>query len=366
MKGRSAIIILLAVLFSAATLYFYFFTEHSDGLILEGIVDANQVVVSPKIQGILERLKVDEGSLVRAGELIATLDTAELNADMEADRASVENLRAQLAQAQSNYQMALTETAGDLAGAQARLSMAKAQLEQSQSQLERVRSDFQRTAALSTQGVSAKQDLDHWTADLRTQQATVAAQTQQVRAAEADLVHAQAGQYRKSASQSAVASAQAQLHNAESELAAAKSRLSYTQVVAPISGVVSVLVAREGEIVGPSAPVATIIDPQSTWVRVGIPETYADHIAVGEKLQIQFPSGQIVEGTVLTKGVEGDFATQFDLNQLNRNIRCVAIKISVANPELTITPGMTAKVLLSPAKLKRKIIDPEKLAGTGH
>ena len=165
-------------------------------------------------------------------------------------------------------------------------------------------------------------------------------------------MHAQAGQYRKSAAQSAVESVQAQLQNAESELVAAKSRLSYTQVVAPISGVVSVLVARQGEIVGPSAPVATIIDPQSTWVRVGIPETYADHIAVGEKLQIQFPSGQIVEGTVLTKGVEGDFATQYDLNQLSRDIRCVAIKISVANPELTITPGMTAKVLLSPAELK--------------
>jgi len=41
----------------------------------------------------------------------------------------------------------------------------------------------------------------------------------------------------------------------------------------------------------------------------------------------------------------------------------VAIKISVANPELTITPGMTAKVLLSPADLKRKVIYPEKLAG---
>ncbi len=363
MKGRSAIIIFLAGLFSAATLYFYFFTEHSDGLILEGIVDANQVIVSPKVQGILERLNVDEGSSVRAGELIATLDTAELNADMEADRASVENLRAQLAQAQSNYQLALTETAGDLAGAQARLSMTKAQLAQSQSQLERVRSDFQRAAALSTQGVSAKQDLDHWTADLRTQQATVVAQTEQVRAAEADLVHAQAGQYRKSAAQSAVESAQAQLLNAESELVAAKSRLSYTQIMAPISGVVSVLVARQGEIVGPSAPVATIIDPQSTWVRVGIPETYADHIAVGEKLQIEFPSRQIVEGTVLTKGVEGDFATQYDLDQLSRDIRCVAIKISVANPELNITPGMTAKVLLSSAELKRKVIYPEKLAG---
>jgi multidrug resistance efflux pump len=363
MKGRSPIVLSLVALLLAATVYYFFFTEHSEGLILEGVVDANQVVVSPKIQGILERLNVDEGSKVRAGELVATLDRAELDANVAADQATVANLRSQLAQSQSNYQMACTETTGDLAGAQARLSVAKAQLEQSQSQLERVRNDFQRTEALSAQGVSAKQDLDHWTADVRSQQATVSAQTEQVRAAEADLVHAQAGQFRKSAAQSAVESTEAQLDNAESELVAAQARLSYTQVVAPISGVVSVLVARQGEVVGPSAPVATVIDPQSTWVRVGIPETYADQIAVGEKLAIRIPSGEMVDGTVLTKSVEGDFATQFDLNQLNRDIRCVALKIAVPNPELTITPGMTAKVLLSPAQLKRKMIYPTKLAG---
>jgi HlyD family secretion protein len=363
MKGRSGIVLFLAALFGAATLYFFLSTERGGGLTLEGIVDANQVVVSPKVQGLLERLNVDEGSKVRAGELIARLDTAELDANVEADRASVANLGAQLAQAQSNYQMALTETAGDLAGAEARLMVAKAQLEQSQSQLERIQSDYQKTKTLSTQGVSARQELDHWSADLRTQQATVSAQAEQVRAAEADLVHAQAGQYRKSAAESAVESTKAQLRNAESELVAAQARLSYALVLAPISGVVSVLVARQGEVVGPSAPVATIIDPQSTWVRVGIPETYAVQLAIGEKIQIQFPSGQIVDGTVLTKGVEGDFATQYDLNQLNRDIRCVAIKIAVPNPELTITPGMTAKVLLSPMQLKRKVIYPEKLAG---
>jgi HlyD family secretion protein len=358
MKGRSPIVLFLGALFAAATLYFFFFTDHSQGLILQGVVDANQVVVSPKVQGILERLNVDEGSSVQEGEVIGTLDTAELQANLEADRATVANLRSQLAQSQSNYQMALTETAGDLAGAEARLSVAKAQLEQSQSQLERIRNDFQRTEALSERGVSAKQDLDHWTADLRSQQATVSAQGEQVRAAEADLTHAQAGQFRKSAAQSAVDSTQAQLHNAESELVAAQARLSYTKVTAPISGVVSVLVARQGEVVGPNAPIATLIDPRSAWVRVGIPETYADHIAVGEKLAIQLPSGQIVDGTVLTKGVEGDFATQFDLNQLNRGIRCVALKIGVPNPGLTITPGMTAKLLLNPGQLKGKMAGP--------
>ena len=112
MKGRSAIVIFLAILFGAATIYFFFSTERGGGLTIEVIVDADQVVVSPKVQGILERLNVDEGSTVRAGELIARLDTAELDADVEADRASVANLRAQLTQSQSNYQLALTETAG--------------------------------------------------------------------------------------------------------------------------------------------------------------------------------------------------------------------------------------------------------------
>jgi HlyD family secretion protein len=290
MKRKPAIGIFLLILLGAATLYFFFSTEHSRGLIIEGIVDANQVVISPKVQGLLARLAVDEGSKVRAGELIARLDSAELAAEVEADRAGVQNMRAQLAQSQSNYQLALAETAGDLAGAQARLSVASAQLAQSESQLQRVRNDHQRTEMLATQGVSARQDLDHMTADLRTQQATVAAQSEQVRAAEADLMHAQAGEHRKRAAESAVQSAKAQLQNAESELMAAQARLDYTQVVAPISGIVSVLVARQGEVVGPTSPVVTIVDPQSTWVRVGIPETYADHIAIGEKLQVQFPS----------------------------------------------------------------------------
>jgi HlyD family secretion protein len=138
-------------------------------------------------------------------------------------------------------------------------------------------------------------------------------------------------------------------------------RLSYTDVVAPISGVVSVLVARQGEVVGPSAPVATIVDPLSTWVRVGIPETYAAHIGIGEKIQVQFPSGRIVDGTVICKSVEGDFASQYDLNQTDREIRSVSIKIAVPNRELKITPGMTAKVMLGPDQLRSDADPPKRL-----
>jgi HlyD family secretion protein len=358
MKPQRAIVIFLAGLFIATLTYFFVSTNHDRALTIDGIVDANQVVVSPKVQGILEQLSVDEGSFVRAGQLIARLDTAELSADVEADRALVANLRAQLEQSQSNYRLALDETAGDLAGAQARLAAAKAQLALSEAQLERNQSDFQRTKTLATRGVSAQQELDHMTADLRSQQAMVSAQQEQVRAAEGDLKHAEAGEYRKLAAQSAIESTKAQLRNAEAELDAAIVRLGYTDVIAPISGVISVLVARQGEVVGPSAPVATIVDPRSTWVRVGIPETYAAQIAVGEKIRVRFPSGQIVDGTVLCKSVEGDFASQYDLNQTDREIRSISIKISVPNPELKYTPGMTVRVILVPDELRNEVNPP--------
>ena len=358
MNPQRAIVIFLAGLFIAALAYFFLSTNHDRGLMVDGIVDANQVVVSPKVQGILEQLSVDEGSSVRAGQLIARLDTAELSADVEADRASVANLRAQLEQSQSNYRLALDETAGDLAGARARLAAAKAQLALSEAQLERNQSDFQRTKTLTTQGVSAPQELDHMTADLRSQQAMVSAQQEQVRAAEGDLKHAEAGEYRKLAAQSAIESTKAQLRNAESELEAAMARLGYTDVVSPISGVISVLVARQGEVVGPSAPVATIVDPRNTWVRVGIPETYAAQIGVGEKIPVRFPSGEIVDGTVICKSVEGDFASQYDLNQTDREIRSISIKIAVPNPELKYTPGMTVKVIIVPDQLRNDLNPP--------
>jgi HlyD family secretion protein len=352
MKRQRAVAIFLAVLFVAALVYYFVTTNRTQGLMVDGIVDANQVVVSPKVQGLLEHLTVDEGNSVRAGQIIANLDTAELSANRDADRASVANLRAQLAESESNYQLALDETAGDLTGAEARLAGAKSQLDLSEAQLQRNQTDYQRIKTLATRGVSAQQELDHTTADLRSQEAMVAAQQEQVRAAEGDFKHAQAGEYRRQAAKSAIESTKAQLQNAEAELAAATARLRYTDVVAPISGVVSVLVARQGELVGPSAPVATIVDPQSTWVRVGIPETFAANIAVGEKIRVQVPSGRTVDGIVLCKSVEGDFASQYDLNEVNREIRSVSIKIAVPNPDLKFTPGMSVKVLITPEQLK--------------
>jgi multidrug resistance efflux pump len=81
MKRKPALGIFFLALLALATIYFFLSTNHRRGLIIDGIVDANQVVVSRKVQGLLERLLVDEGSSVRAGERIASLDTGRLRVD---------------------------------------------------------------------------------------------------------------------------------------------------------------------------------------------------------------------------------------------------------------------------------------------
>ena len=64
---------------------------------LIGTVDSNQVIVSPQVQGRLQKLLVDEGTPVKAGDLIAELDPAELEAQERAAAATIDSLRSKVA-----------------------------------------------------------------------------------------------------------------------------------------------------------------------------------------------------------------------------------------------------------------------------
>ena len=85
--------ILLAVILAGAIGYYFFSTPRTKDIVLVGTVDANQVIVSAKVMGRIEQLNVDEGSHVNRGDLIAVLDTAELQAQQQAAQASLESMR---------------------------------------------------------------------------------------------------------------------------------------------------------------------------------------------------------------------------------------------------------------------------------
>jgi multidrug efflux pump subunit AcrA (membrane-fusion protein) len=129
-------------------------------------------------------------------------------------------------------------------------------------------------------------------------------------------------------------------------LAEADTRLGYTKIYAPVNGTVSVRATRQGEVVNPGTPIVTIIDFGDTWVRAEAPETQARFVSDGDKLKVRLPAGQPIEGTVIFKAVESDYATQRDVSRRKRDIKTIGLKLKVANPDGALVPGMTAEVLL--------------------
>lgn len=354
MSQRNKFAGFLGLLLIIAAVYYFLTTNRSSDLVLIGTVDANQVVVGPKILGRIERLAVQEGDAVKTGDTIAMLDAQELTADRRAAEATLASLRNQVGQTRATEIQNQGETSSGVVNAQARLRAAQASLAQGQADLQRIQGDSLRSIELAKQGVASQQQADEAAAQLKAQQALVVALTDQLHAAQADLATAQAHTNLARASQSTVAATQAQAMNAQAQLESAETRLGYTKVISPVDGIITVRAAREGEVVNPGQAIAVITDLGDTWVHVAIPETDAVHIALGDALRVRLPSGDIIPGKVIFKAPEADFATQRDVDRSKRDIKAIVLKVQVDNSKKTLVPGMTAEVLVPISKVGKQ------------
>ena len=90
---------------------------------------------------------------------------------------------------------------------------------------------------------------------------------------------------------SQIVSTQAQLKQAIAMETEDETQLGYTKIYAPIDGIVSVRVAKQGEVVQEGSPIVTLVDIDDLWVRADVEETYIDSIHFGRRLPIRLPSG---------------------------------------------------------------------------
>ena len=352
MNARNKVLILLGILLGISLGYYLLSTPRGSDLDLIGTVDANQVIVSPQVPGRIAKLLVDEGTRVKQGDLIASLDPSELEAQARGAAATIDSLRSQVSATQATSVATQGSTTSSVANAQARLESARAQLLQAEATLQRVESDSRRIVGLAQAGVASEMEKVQAEQNLKAQQATVQSLQQQVTATQADLNTAVANTHQAHAAASTVTATRGQLLNAEAQLKEAEVRLGYTKIYAPVTGTVSVRAAREGEYLNPGSPIVTIVDFTDTWVRAAIPETQSDHIGLGDTLRVRMPGGTQTSGKVFFKSAEADFATQRDVSRSKRDIRTIVLKVRLDNPKGAYVPGMTADVLVSQAQLK--------------
>jgi HlyD family secretion protein len=354
MNAKYRVFAMLGIVFLLSLGFYFFSTRGTSDVVLIGTVDANQVIVSSKVAGRIERLLVDEGQSVKQGELIAQIDNQDLAAEADSARATLAGLRSQVRQSGETYASTHGETDAQVKNAAAALQAAQASLEEIQANEHQQALDTKRVVALAEQGVASQQDRDRAEQTLAANQARVRANQEQVIAARATLNTMQARINQAAAAQSNIAATRGQMDSANAKLVESEVRIGYTRVVAPVNGTVSVRAAREGEVVSVGTPIITIVDLTQTWVYAAIPETQAQAVKLGDTLDVRMPGGERVPGKIIAKAAEADFATERDYSRSKRDIRTVRLKLLIDNPRETYVPGMTAEVLIPQRLLSGK------------
>jgi HlyD family secretion protein len=351
MKPRNRIFIIMGVLLVVALVWYFLSTNRSSDLQLVGTVDANEVVVSSRIQGRITSLNVTEGQHVTAGQLVATIEADDLTAARNAAEASVNGARYKLAGSRDTERQTVGQTSAQVTAAEAQLRVAQASLAQAQAQYEHQEADTSRAVALAKAGVASEQTRDEMVTSLNAAKAALESARENVSAQQAALRTAEANLFQAKVAAQTVDATRADLRNAQDLLDQAQVQLGYATVVSPVTGIVNVWAARQGEVVSPATPIVTVVDLSQTWVYAPLPETEADSVQLGDKLRVVMPSGATVWGSVIAKSALASFATQRDVSRRKRDIETIQLKLLIDNPGMRYVPGMIAYVYVPKDKL---------------
>ncbi len=281
----------------------------SRSLSLAGQFQPYQVVdVHPKVSGYMSSIHVDIGDIVHQDEVLAVLQVPELKAQLEA---------ATFAAAQSKEE----------------ITRAQREIDRTQATHAALHAEYVRLkdAAATRPGLIAQQELDN----AQAQDLSAAAQVDAARAS--------------------MAAAQQQMGAATADQERVEALESYTNVTAPLDGVVIWRYADTGALIqggtnsnDQALPIVRIAQSQILRLRVPVPEEDVRYVHVGDELQVSVDAiGKSFTGKIVRFTRNVSFAT-----------RTMETEVDVDNKNLAIAPGMYANTMLQLAHVENVVTIP--------
>jgi HlyD family secretion protein len=344
-KRKIQLFILALAIVIVAAIYFALVRSPRE-IVLTGIITTDEVIVSPEIQGRLQRVLVDTGDVVTNGELLAVIQPQTQQAEMAFYTSSEKTSASQVTQAEADLKFQESQTSNQVAQAEANLASAQAQTVQADAELENARLNFERQETLHKTGVESQQTYDQARTSYDAARAASDASEKQAKAAQAAVALAKSNSEQVAARHAAFEASRHQLAAAGAQTEKAKVQLGYTEIHSPLNAIVDTRVALQGEVVNPGQAIVTLINQDDLWVRADVEESYIDRIHLGDKLQVKLPSGATREGMVFFRGVDADYATQRDVSRTKRDIKTFEIRLRCDNRDRSLAVGMTAYVTL--------------------
>ena len=234
-------------------------------LIIQGEVDTKSVDLSSKITGRVKTINVKEGDTVKAGQVLITLDTP----DIEAKKV----------QANAALELAESKRLEVLNGARnEQKAMALNALHKAQSDLELAQKTYNRLHNLNKEGVISNQKADE-------------AYTQFNNAKQAVLIAQNNYQMLENGSRyEDKLMASAGVNQAQGSNIEVQSYLDENKIISPISGQVSEISVEEGELVGTGYTIITVVDTDDNWVVFNLREDLLPKFKMGTVFDATVPA----------------------------------------------------------------------------
>ncbi|NLW23635.1 MAG: HlyD family efflux transporter periplasmic adaptor subunit [Clostridia bacterium] len=314
----------LLIIFTGAFWFWQTYLKEEHELIqATGTIEATSVNLSAKLAGTIEVLSIEQGELVKKGDLVAELRRNDLIAQRERDELSVAKAQANLADLLSGARE--QEIRAALAG----INVVKTKLEQAEAELKRIEALFKEGALTEVEYEKAQTNVEIINNELMALEAqyellTAGSRTEVIKAAQVEVERTQA------------------------ILKATEAILEDLKVYAPLDGAVLTKNYELGEYVTPGAVLATIANLDDLWIKVYIPTDDLPKIFLGQKVTFTVSgSPKIFEGVVQEIATKGEFTPRTIQTKKERTNVVFAVKIGIKNGEGILKPGMPADVVFS-------------------
>lgn len=290
-----------------------------------GTVDSDATAqIKAEVAGRISELRVAEGARVKAGDVLARLESSELEARVVLARSILEAARMRLESARISLPLEKARTTAAVAEAQARYDDAKQRYEKKQKL---------HAARLIPQG-----EMESASAELATAQAV--------------LETARANQDQVALQQRQIEIAAADVKQQEAALRVAQVTLDHSLIRAPIAGTVVELPIKAGELMQPGSVAARITRLDALYVKAQIDEVDLSRLQLGQAAEIQFDTQPNTKYA----------ATLFEISPAvsveKLKSRNVTVKLRLAEPPPFLRPGMSADVEIIVATVNDVLLVP--------
>ena len=335
-KKNKVVPIILGVLLVIGAIFgtkeYLYYSKHVDTD--DAQIDGDISPVVARVGGYVKEIKFEENTAVKEGDVLVKLDDSDYKVKLE--QANAGQLGASAGVGVSQAQIAATS---------ANTSTAKANIEAARVQLLLAQKDYDRYANLVKDGSITQQQFDQAKAQKESAQAAFTAAKDQYVAAVKQV----------GTTQSQLEVSNTGVTARQSEVDFAKLQLSYTDIKAPASGIVSKKNVQKGQLVQAGQSLFSIVNENSIYVTANFKETQLEEITAGLKVQVEvdaYPDediqGQVYNFAPIT-GAKGsllppDNATGNFVKVVQRVP--VKIKITKISKEMMakLRPGMSVKV----------------------